>query len=239
MKIFTALLVDDDQAGLRTLAAKIDWCKLPVRIIGQVNSVDRAINLIENNMPDFIFLDIKMPDKEGFTLFKYVDTTLTDVIFTTSHDESALEDFKDKASGYLLKPIIQRELKPLLESLITKKGLDSRSHKFIRLKSQDEVLQFELEDLLYFQSNGAKCKLESLSQGSLEISMNLKDIASELIPDLFYRIHQQTIINMAYVASIDQGRFAHVIMKNGSRLEISRGRKMEFYNAYQQFLFNK
>jgi YesN/AraC family two-component response regulator len=71
MRTFTALLVDDELAGLRTLEAKIEWSNFPIKIIGKVNSVQRAIPIILEFKPDLVFLDIKMPEQDGFSLFAF------------------------------------------------------------------------------------------------------------------------------------------------------------------------
>lgn len=239
MRTFTAILVDDEPAGLRTLSAKIEWSNLPIQIIGQVNSVKRAIPLIEEQHPDLIFLDIKMPEQDGFSLFDHLDTAKCDVIFTTAHDEFALKAFKYQASGYLLKPISQRELNPLLEDIMHKRGMNSQSKKIASFRSQGDIVQFDQNEISHILSDGIKSHIYTLNNKSVEISSHLKKVEIELTNHHFCRIHHQSIVNLRHISKIHQARNAHLIMSDGTLLEISRSRKMEFYKRYQEFIFNQ
>lgn len=239
MTSYTALLVDDEEHGLRTLAAKIEWSKLPIQIIGQVNSVDRAQVIIEKEAPDFIFLDIKMPQKDGFQLLEFVNNEKTDVIFTTAHEDYTLKAFKNHVAGYLLKPIIQRELTPLLKSLIAKRGIKDEAAQIISLKSEGGLVQLQLNDILYIQSLGIKSKVFTAAKKEMVISHHLKVLEDKINNKSFFRIHHQTIVNMTHIAKVSKGRYAIIEMANHQKLEISRSRKADFFRSYDEFVFSQ
>lgn len=236
MKSYSALLVDDEQSGLRTLTAKIEWSQLPLTIIAQVDSVDRAQKVLENEPVDFIFLDVKMPVRDGFDLFDSIDTNISDVIFTTAHEEYALKAFKEKASGYLLKPISQREFNSLMSSLIAKRNIKTERSQKIIFKLNRELIQLDQEEIIYLLSEGVKSRLFTVSNGENVISSHLKVIESNLPIDSFYRIHHQSIVNLRHVTKVYKAKHAKVLMTNGQELEISRSKKMEFYLKYTEYL---
>lgn len=238
MRTFTALLVDDELAGLRTLEAKIEWSNFPIKIIGKVNSVQRAIPIILEFKPDLVFLDIKMPDQDGFSLFKHLDTTTCDVIFTTAHEEFALKAFKHQASGYLLKPISQRELNPLLEDIIGKRGLADNHTVLASFKSHGNIIQLNQSEISHVISDGIKSQIFTTRDEKHEVSYHLKKVENELDQSQFHRIHHQTIVNITHIAKIIKGRNACLQMNNGAQLEISRSRKIEFYQKFNEFSSN-
>ena len=102
----TGIIVDDEAKSrsiLKTLCE--EYCE-GLEIIGMANAADEAKNLINEQNPQVVFLDIHMPVKNGFQLLEYYETPLPfSVIFTTAYDQYALKAFRKSAIDYLLKPI--------------------------------------------------------------------------------------------------------------------------------------
>ena len=112
MKPVSAIIVDDEKLA-RELLKKIIKEHIPdLKILGEADSVDAGIDLIYKVNPEVIFLDINMPDKNGFVLVKEIQnfSVLPKIVFTTSYDKYAINAFKCAAFDYLLKPINIDEL---------------------------------------------------------------------------------------------------------------------------------
>src|SRR5690606_1004086 len=80
-------------------------------------SVDEAENFLKNNLPDVVFLDITMPEKDGFQLLESIDSQKTKVIFVTAHNQFALKALKASAVDYLLKPVLIEDLQNAIEKV--------------------------------------------------------------------------------------------------------------------------
>lgn len=232
MKTFTVLLVDDEAHCLRTLEAQLGWTELPIRVIGTANNVEDAARFFQKNSPDFIFLDIKMPTTDGFFLFDFVKTDFSDVIITTAHDEFALKAFGCQASGYLLKPISLTELKPLLQSLISKREVRPFSPpKELEISTSSKVYRIPHQRILYVASEGSYCVIKLESGDEVRASIHLKKIAERLENDSFFRIHHQYLVNSRKVQFINRVN-ATVELNNGETLPVSRSKKAAFLTYF-------
>lgn len=229
MQTFTALLVDDEDHCLRTLTAQLGWTELPIRVMATVNSVHDAAIYLERNTPDFIFLDVKMPLSDGFGLFGYIHIDFSDVIFTTAHDEFALEAFRHRASGYLLKPISLRELKPLMESLIKKRRVSGViSPKTLEVTVANKQYRLSHHHILYLASKGSYSLIKLEDGQEIQTSFHLKKLTERLQDENFFRIHHQYVVNTDKVSFINRVKNASVELINGENLPVSRTKKSAF-----------
>ena len=111
------LVVDDERLARKELINLLKEYK-ELQIIGEAANADEAMEIIEKQNPDVLFLDIQMPGKTGFELLEMLDKAPT-VIFTTAYDEFALKAFEVNAFDYLLKPIQTDRLKDAIQKLKT------------------------------------------------------------------------------------------------------------------------
>ena len=226
---YTAILVDDEAHAIRTLSAQLGWTKLPIEIIFTGNSVEETEDFLRLNKPDFLFLDIKMPGQGGFELFPNIDLSVTDVIFTTAHDEFALQAFQHQASGYLMKPVSTIELKSLLEKLINKRGVNAAENQDLIIEEKSGFLKIPLNQILYIYSEGSLSLIKKTDGTVRSVNNLLKELEERLINSKFHRIHNQYLVNMTKVSEIIKARNAELILDTAERLPISRSRKAAFY----------
>ena len=104
------LIIDDEERGRKVLAAMLKENFPDIELVGEAYDVKSGLEQIQLLHPRLVFLDIQMPDGTGFNLLEQVDNYNFEIIFTTAHDEFALEAFNMSAIGYLLKPIDEKEL---------------------------------------------------------------------------------------------------------------------------------
>ena len=106
-----SIIVDDEQRHHDVLGKMLETFCPNIELVGDAFSVEEAIALIESERPELVFLDIEMPEGNGFTLFDHFEEPAFEVIFTTAHDLYAINAIKYAALDYLLKPINIQELK--------------------------------------------------------------------------------------------------------------------------------
>lgn len=235
MKAFTTLLVDDETHCLRTLQAQILWTELPIQIIGTADNVKEAARFLQKNNPDFIFLDVKMPVADGFSLFDFINTNFTDVIITTAHDEFALKAFGCHASGYLLKPISLKELKPLLQSLISKReARPQEPPKELKIVTSSKIYRIPHHQIMYVVSEGSYCTIKLEDGNEVRASIHLKKLTERLENDSFFRIHHQYLVNTSKVGFISRLNTTTVALQNGETLPVSRSKKSAFLTHFSQ-----
>ncbi len=232
-KTFTVIIVDDEPHAIRTLSAQLEWTHLPVKIIDTANSVEEAEVALRKRKPDFIFLDIKMPGKEGFELFDAIDLKVSEVIFTTAHDSYALKAFKLQASGYLMKPVSTKELKSLLTRLMEKRGMSADEHQDLIIDEKSGILKLPLKSILYVSSIGSYSHIHFDDNTEKVVNTNLKILEGKLAKKGFFRLHNQFLVNGSIITHIVKSRNAHAVLKNGKELPISRAKKVLFYAFFE------
>jgi two-component system LytT family response regulator len=110
------LLVDDENDALEALEWKLNNYIENVEV-KTCNSPIKAIDIINNEKPDVVFLDIQMPEMDGFTMIEKLQNKDFNLIFTTAHDEFALKAIKVSAIDYLLKPVDKDELLAAMDKI--------------------------------------------------------------------------------------------------------------------------
>src|ERR1700749_556303 len=111
-----ALIIDDERlarAEVRRLLDDFDW----VKVVGEAESAEQALALIQAQQPDLLFLDVQMPGKTGFELIEEIKGEMPRIIFTTAYDEFALRAFEVNALDYLMKPVEPKRLADALHKL--------------------------------------------------------------------------------------------------------------------------
>jgi two-component system, LytTR family, response regulator len=113
--MITAFIIDDEPASIEALRLKIQRASTEIDIIGTFNSAIDATQKIEELAPDLIFLDIEMPEMDGFNFLGQFQSRNFEVIMTTAHDEYAIQAVRQSVIDFLLKPITISELKEAIE----------------------------------------------------------------------------------------------------------------------------
>src|SRR5829696_6483708 len=110
-----AILVDDEIRVLRGLELLIEKFVPEIKVVASVSDPKRAVELINDYRPDMVFLDISMPGMDGFEMLEKLTYRDFHLVFTTAHEEYAIQAIRQSAFDYLLKPIKTAELKKVVE----------------------------------------------------------------------------------------------------------------------------
>lgn len=245
-------IIIDDEYNAREFLEKLLTRYFPEKflILDKCESVDEAIVSIEKFNPELVFLDIQMPNKNGFQLFKELNKVQFEVIFTTAHSEFAIDAIKCSALDYLLKPINYIDLLETIRKYDDKQNkasqevklrlllenIDTGGSEFNRIAFPTEN-GFELlktNSILYCEADSNYCKIVCLDGRNIVLSKTLKYIEELLPSSLFQRIHKSYLVNLNYVNRFSKGNELLLELTNGETLPVSVRQKENFINAIIQ-----
>lgn len=242
----TALLIDDEVRATDSLELLILNFVPHINRIHCCNDASKAAHMIHEFSPDLVFLDIRMPFMSGFELLDRIPNKNFQVIFTTAHDEYAIKAIRFSAFDYLLKPVDAEELihatdrffhfrenhhqQQELFTNFASNIRQSTSTKFrLALPSKKGVLFLYPEEIDRCEAVGNYTRF-FLSNGQQHMtSRTLGEYEELLSSHNFLRTHKSHLINKAAVSFIDHHGF--IVLKDSTRVEISRRRKHEVITA--------
>ncbi|MEY3060006.1 MAG: hypothetical protein RL000_1358 [Bacteroidota bacterium] len=236
----TAIIIDDERLARNELKKLLT--EYPeVEVIGEAANVDEAIKLIEELMPDLIFLDIQMPAKTGFDLLAELDT-VPSVIFTTAHDEYALKAFEVNALDYLLKPIDPKRLSDAIQKVVLLEEREEAANE-----NRAESRSFLSDNDQVFVKDGEKCWFVKLSEIRLFESVgnyarvffgtnkplilkSLNSLEERLDPKTFFRANRKHIVNLRMIEKVEPFFNGGLLLeiKGGEKIEVSRRQAVRF-----------
>ena len=243
----TALVVDDEEHSRRNLSSYLLTYCPEVEVIAEASSASLAKRLIEERQPDAIFLDIQMPQENGFDLLSTLENPDLLVVFVTGHDSYGVQAIKASAVDYLLKPVSIRELKEAVEKLLrlyqgrqqNHAGLDvyreSLSELAQTLKSNalpqrivlptNEGLIIEsFENLIRLEADSYCTIVVRKNSPKILLAKTLKEFEGILDSERFVRVHHSHIVNMSFMEKFDKRDGGSVVMTDGTRIAVSRRR---------------
>jgi DNA-binding LytR/AlgR family response regulator len=218
----TAIIAEDEEnlrSNLRIMLQRL-WPEL--HICGEAANGCEAIDLIERENPDFVFLDIKMPELSGFDVAKTVSNNQK-IIFVTAYDQYAVQAFENEAIDYVLKPVTEERLEKTISRLKRRamspsidSHLDSKIEKLIQLlgtkKSFEKLrlikvkigteIQFVPVSHICFFKAEYKYTTVQTSQKEFIIKMPIKELEIRLDANLFWKIHRSAIVNIDKIFKI-------------------------------------
>lgn len=225
-----AVIVEDSRLARNELKELFKAHK-EIELIGEAENVDDGFALINRTNPDLLFLDINMPEKDGFQLLELLDEVPI-TIFTTAFDEYAIKSFEYNAFDYLLKPISQKRFSSSIAKVIEKESsvavLDKKQEglsldKQIFIKDGENCWLVKIKDISLFEIVGNYTRVFFDSNKPL-IYKSLAQIEEKLPQDVFFRANRQQIININHVNKVVSwfnGKLK-IEMNSGEEIEISR-----------------
>ena len=239
-----AILVDDENHCVQTLQYELKRHCPEVRILATCQSGHEGFVAINRFNPDLVFLDIEMPGMNGFQLLRELGSTDFEVIFVTAYDQYAIQAFRFAAVDYLLKPIITKDLKEAVLRVLKKKNRNLTQQQLSTLLYNLRLDQRQAPRIALPHGNAldyvavneiVRCQAESnyshvyLQDGSKYfLAKTLREMSELLEPQGFYRCHQSHLINLQEVKSHVKSDGGYLIMKDGSRVPLSRRRTEQF-----------
>ena len=227
----TAVIVEDSRLARNELKELLKAHK-EIELLGEAKNVDEGFKLINETNPDLLFLDINMPEKDGFDLLEMLDDVPI-TIFTTAFDEFAIKSFEYNAFDYLLKPINQKRFTKSIKKVIEKLTHSSSSEnnteaalsldKQIFIKDGEKCWLVKIQDIYMFEIVGNYTRVFFKNNKPL-IYKSLGQVEEKLPNDVFFRANRQQLININHVKKVVSwfnGKLK-IEMNSGEEVEISR-----------------
>jgi two-component system LytT family response regulator len=242
MKMFKTVLVEDEKNNLDLLNHFIKkYCK-NIDVSASCSTYDQALSVLKAEEPDLVFLDIVLDRDTSFDLLQELGNPDFQIIFTTAYDEYAIRAFKYNTIDYLLKPIIIEELvaavNKVAEKINENKTLDMGSIKnisqsfntkhpanFIMISGMDRIDFIHPDEVVYLKSTGRYTEFYLKDKKrKITSSKPIGEYENILDQDVFYRIHNSFLINLAQLININKRAGNYCEMSNGDSLPLSRRR---------------
>jgi two-component system LytT family response regulator len=227
-----AVIIDDEVAGINALQLLIDKHVNQVRIIGSTTLGQQGISMIEDYKPEIVFLDISMPGMNGFALLKQLRYKKFNLVFTTAHQEYAIQAIKNNAYDYLLKPVDVYELKNCIGKIIDDDKVYSGQKPVypgtISLHVKDGIIFIKTADIVRLEASGSYTIFYLDNKTKQVASRSLKEYEAQLNPLFFYRCHNSHLVNLGKVIKLITNNGFIAQMTDGSTAEIARKNKDQF-----------
>jgi len=232
------IIIDDEPLAREELKIMLDEISEP-EVIGSFSNALPALDFLEKNKVDLIFLDIEMPGMSGLELIdKIPEESL--VIFTTAYSDYALKSYELNAIDYLLKPFADTRLRKAVEKALQYKsftaGLSGGIPKNFFEKSTDEYIIIKAERRFYKINYADIQFIEGLKDyvviytpsEKIIAAMNLKTIHKKITLPTFIRVSKSYIVNTTYIKSFDN----NTIYINDTELPIGDVYRAEFFKSF-------
>jgi two-component system LytT family response regulator len=226
----TAVIVEDSRLARNELKELLKSHK-DIELIGEAENVDLGYELIQKTHPDLLFLDINMPEKDGFELLEMLDDVPI-TVFTTAFDEYAIKSFEYNALDYLLKPINEKRFAAAIEKVKSKiEGTDDESANNTKLTESSQIFikdgekcwLVKIGDISHFEIVGNYTRV-FFQDNKPMLYKSLNQIEEKLPDGSFFRVNRQQIINTNFISNVVpwfNGKLK-LTMRNGDEVEVSR-----------------
>jgi two-component system, LytTR family, response regulator len=239
MKI-KAILIDDEMNNLDNLNVLLSGNCPEVEVVATAFSAEQGRASILQYQPDLVFLDIQMPDKNGFELLRSLPQYDFEVIFVTAYDQYGIQAVKFSAIDYLLKPINVIELQEAvsraisksrrskqnlqLENLVQVMMRQKEEHR-IALSTQKETRFVPTEEIIRCESSNNYTSFFLDSGEKIIVSKPIYDFEEILSSYGFIRCHQSHLVNKRYIKSWVKEDGGYLMTENGTPIPVSRNKR--------------
>jgi two-component system, LytTR family, response regulator len=220
------LIVDDEPLARSNLAVLLRL-DAEIEIVRECGSGADAVAEIRSAKPDLLFLDVQMPECDGFDVLELLGEDLPPaVVFVTAYDQYALRAFEAGALDYLLKPFDNARFERALDRAKQKlrQGRDvPRKLERLAVKSAGHIAFVKVSEIDWIEAADYYACLHIGSRTNL-LRRSMSELEQELNPTIFCRIHRSTIVNLDRVRGMKltaDGEY-EVLLENGTRLQLSR-----------------
>jgi two-component system LytT family response regulator len=241
-RMIKAIIIDDEEGARITLNALLtDFCQ-DVQVLELCSNVPDGVRAINRLNPDVVFLDIEMPDYNGFELPEFFREINFEIVFVTAYSQYAIKAFEVSAIDYLLKPVEIGQLQNAIEKVKIKAGNRDIIHRLelmketykgeevrkIALPMSDGLIFVETADILYFEADRVYTHVFLRNGSRLTVSKPLRTFEEVLQEKpTFYRPHRSYLINLNCMTRYQRGD-GMITLENGQLIGISREKKQEF-----------
>ena len=239
-----AILVDDEESARDVLENLLRRFCPDVKLIAKCENVLQAVEIIQKEQPDLVFLDIEMPNYAGYEIVNFFTEIKFEIIFVTAYDQYAIRAFEIAAIDYLLKPIDIERLKLAVSRVMERSNFEQQAQRLSLLSNSLESKELKkiaisdkgMQFILTVEKIVAIEAMESYSiihttDKKHTVSKNLKHFETlfEGLPQ-FIRVHKSWLINKEYLKHYSRSELS-IQLSNGLVAKLSKYKKAEFEAA--------
>lgn len=254
--MISCIIIEDERRAREAFEKMVNlYFKDELKVLELCVSVEAGVKAIHKHNPEIVFLDIEMPEENGFKLFEYFKTIDFEVIFTTAYNQYAIKAIKFSALDYLLKPIDlidlrtaikqykdkdkKKMLNETMEVLLSNMNMGDLINCKVALPTLSGYQMEKINNIIYCEADANYTRIFLASSKSHLVSKTLK-VVEDLLPDeVFFRIHKSYLINLNYVDEYSRVDGHKVILERGVELSIAHRRIDDFVKAITNNSFNK
>lgn len=247
-KKITAILIDDEEGARTTLASLLSEYCPEVNLVAQCANVPDGVLAINKLNPDVVFLDVQMPEYNGFELFDFIKNVSFEVVFVTAYSQYTLNAFEVSAMDYIMKPVeienLQRAVKKAIQKKnqyninqrleLMKESISEQSVKRIALPLSDGLVFVDLCDILFFEADRTYTYVILKNGTKILVSKTMR-VFEEILNNrpYFFRPHRSYLININHIRKYVRGE-SIIVMDNAVNIPISRERKGDFEDILKE-----
>jgi two-component system LytT family response regulator len=237
-----AVIVDDEPKAIQSLSWELTHFSDEIEVINSFSNPEDAIEYLNHNSPDCLFLDIQMPTMDGFQFLGKLSNKDFPVVITTAYNEFAIKALKHEAIDYLLKPIDSDDLQDTIKKIKKyntkffnsskiEEALSNFNAKYdqkkITINTDGKLIFLNIDDVLFVESDGNYSTIVTTEGQKILITKKLKEV-NEILPEhYFFRIHNSYIINLNKIKEFIKNE-GYVVMESGHKIPVARQRKSDF-----------
>jgi two-component system, LytTR family, response regulator len=244
MNTHKALIVDDETTAVKTLSLMIQHYIPEITDLKTTSDPYEGLLLLKSFQPQLLFLDIQMPLMSGFEFIKLVPSIDFSIIFTTAHDEYAIDAIRLSALDYLLKPIAADELQnafqrfvqkqignqtnePLYQNFMHNLNVKDRNDFKLALPTLKGTFFYKPSEIIRLEGESNYTKFYFTNKTSLLTTYTMKNYEDILINYDFIRVHKSHLVNKEHVVNYTSDGM--LTMSDHSKVEVSRRRKADVF----------
>lgn len=235
-----AIIIDDDPLFREHLKDLLSTHVKQAELLDVCDGPEAGIAAIAKHHPQLVFLDVEMPEMNGFEMLKRIKNINFEIIFTTAYDYYAIRAIRFAAIDYLVKPIqadmLQEAFERVKEKIYHKTAI-TYAAPVAELKPANETALANIavptldgfllrtEDIVRCEADDRYSKLFTVDKKMIFASRTLGDFEDLLLHSGFVRIHNVHLINLRHLKKYIKGEGGQVVMSDGSTLDVSRRKK--------------
>lgn len=234
------LILEDEAHNQAYLQLTLSQHCPNVQVIAQAQQINEALDLYQQKQPELILLDIELPDGTGFDFLEKLPQPWPKIIFITAYDHYALQAIRYSAIDYLLKPIRVQDLVAAVQKATTRLHMEQEyallqlllqsrreapSQKRIALPTAERIELIPVAEIIRCMAENNYTHFFIREQTPILVSKNLGEFEEMLQEYGFLRTHQSHLVNVQEVKSWEKSDGGYLLMKDGSRVDVSRSRR--------------
>ena len=244
------VLIVDDEPLARKFIRRCLAREEGVEIVAECGNGMEAVASVKEHMPDLIFLDVQMPEMDGFTVLETIGVErLPLVIFTTAFEKYAIRAFEAHALDYLLKPFDQPRFSKAMSHALERLRARQYEEEHLQItallnhvkrkpayldrlmvKADGRIIFLKVEAIDWIEADGKYLHLHA-GRTSYMVRQTLSGIEAQLDPFVFLRIHRSAIVNVEHIKELHplfSGEY-RIILEGGTELALSRNYKDKLF----------